>query len=160
MEILIYIMLLCYDNGGTCSYPTGIQSSTFSDRETCEHYTELMNKNYRVMVNNSALERSRLYASCFAKTATGWASTVPDKAEQERRLAARGRDILPEPVAKTRSNFDNYIDQLNDHRRRLGMTIPYASVEEAVCDPDAPSTSYALMKCFDAEPDLNETGED
>ena len=135
MEILIYIMLLCYDNGGTCSYPTGIQSSTFSDRDTCEHYTELMNKNYRVMVNNSALEKSRLYASCFAKTANGWTSTVPDKDYQERRLAARGRDIFPgstkevadEPPGRfiepevSKSNFGDYIDQLNAHRRKVGM---------------------------------------
>jgi hypothetical protein len=122
MEIMIFIMLLCYDNGGTCSYPNGPMSSTYSDQATCERDTEQMNKNYRVMLNNSALERTRLYASCFAKTANGWTSTVPDKAEQERLLAARGRDILPESEPeKPKSNFGNYIDQLNAARRQMGM---------------------------------------
>lgn len=135
MEIVIFIMLLCYDNGGTCSYPNGPMSSTYSDQATCERDTEQMNKLYRVMANNSALERSRLYASCFAKTANGWASTVPDKEYQERRLAARGRDIFPgstkevadEPPGRfiepevPKSNFGDYIDQLNAHRRKAGM---------------------------------------
>lgn len=82
MEILFFVMLLCDFNTKQCQLPSGVMSPYFTDQRECERQSAQQSRLFRTVPVNS-FDRN-IYASCFKKTASGLAETIPDNGDFER----------------------------------------------------------------------------